>query len=95
MTYAESAALMTDPEFRGRIKVAVLKFADYIFNEPVATPAHNTRMKWAQGAQANPDMVAAQVQPPVVMDTQVQADGAVILDAALQIAVETTVNRLL
>ena len=95
MTYEESSALMGDAAFRGRIKVAVIKFADYILAEDNTTPAHNTRVKWAQAAYQNPDMVAAQIQSAVVMDTAVQAAGAEIDDAALQGAVETTVNKLL
>ena len=95
ITYEESAALMTDIAFRGKVKVACLKFADYILNEPVATPAHNTRIKWAQSVQAQPDMTAMTVQPPTVMDAAVQTAGAAIADVDLQSAVETTVNRLL
>lgn len=95
MTYIESSALMTDPEFRGRVKVACLKFSDYIFNEANTVPAHNTRLKWANNTMQSPDMVASQIQPPVVMDAAVQADGAAITDGALQSAVEGVVNRLM
>jgi len=95
MSYEESAALMMDPEFRGRVKVACMKFAAYIMDEAASTPAHSTRIKWAQQAMANPEMVAGQVQPPTVMDAAVQAAGPSIADPALQTAVETTVNKLL
>lgn len=95
MTYIESAALMTDPEFRGRIKVACLKYADSIIGEPTGTAAHNTRIKWAQNCFMSPDMTAAQTQPPTVMDPEVQADGAAITDIALQGAVETVVNKMM
>jgi len=95
MTYIESAALMTDAEFRGRVKVAALKFSDYVFNEDNSTPAHNTREKWATNCMTNPDMVAANLQPPVVMDAAVQAAGSEITDEALQSAVEGVINRLM
>jgi hypothetical protein len=95
LTYEESAALMNDMAFRGRIKVASLKFADYIMLEATSTPAHNTRTKWAQTAMISPDVVAGQIQPPVVMDSAVQTAGAEIDDAALQSSVETVVNKLL
>jgi hypothetical protein len=96
MTYDESAALMTDIEFRGRIKVACLTFANYILGEATDVPAHNTRVKWANNTIAGPDMAAANIQPPVVMDAAVQdAGGAAITDEALQGSVETTVNKLL
>jgi hypothetical protein len=38
-------------------------------------------------------MMAAQIQPPTVMDPAVQQDGAAITDAGLQAAVEGTVNK--
>jgi len=93
MTYEESAALMGDQEFRGRVKVSCLKYADSIFIEASTTPAHNTRLRWGQSVVQSPDMIAAQVQAPVVMDAAVQAAGADIEDAALQSAVEATVNK--
>jgi hypothetical protein len=95
LTYEESALLMSDMAFRGRIKVGCLKFADYIMLEPQATPAHNTRIKWAQSTVNSPDMAAGQIQPPVVMDSAVQEAGAEITDDALQASVETVVNKLL
>jgi hypothetical protein len=95
MTYEESAALMTDITFRGRIKVSSLKYADSITNEPNTTPAHNTRQKWAVSTMQNPDMTAQQLQPPVVMDAAVQDAGATITDTALQGSVEAVVNKLM
>jgi hypothetical protein len=95
MTYEESAALMTDMAFRGRVKVAVLKFADSIMIEASSVPAHNTRERWATTALQNPDAIAGQIQPPTIMDPAVQQDGADITDLALQAAVEGTVNKIL
>jgi hypothetical protein len=95
MTYTESAALMMDPEFRGRIKVACLKYADSIIGEPTGTAAHNTRLRWAANCMQQPDMVASQVQPPTVMDAAVQADGPTISDTDLQASVEVTVNKMM
>jgi hypothetical protein len=95
MTYNESAALMTNMEFRGRVKVAALKYADSIINEPNTTPAHNTRLRWASSCEQNPDMTASQLQPPTVMDPAVQVAGPEISDTGLQGAVETVVNKML
>lgn len=95
MTYTESAALMVDIEFRGRIKVACLTYAKYIMDEAGSTPAHNSRMKWAGQTYQSPDQVAQQVQHPTVMDAAVQADGAAITDSGLQSAVEKVVNQTL
>jgi hypothetical protein len=86
---------MMDTGFRGRIKVACLRFANYIYDEVSNTPAHSSRMRWAQRALQMPDAVAADVHAEVVMDPQVQLDGAAITDAALQTAVETCVNKML
>ena len=95
LTYTQSAELMKDGAFIDRVKVACLKYASYILNEPVNTPAHSSRIRWAQSATENPDHAAQTVTPPVVMDGQVQTDGAAITDAALQTSVESTVNKLL
>jgi len=95
LTYAESAALMKDEPFIARVKVACLHYANYIFNEASSTPAHNTRIRWAQQATSNPDFAGQTTTPPVVMDNQVQQDGAAITDAALQTTVETVVNNLM
>jgi hypothetical protein len=95
LTYADSAALMRNDAFVARVKVACLHFADYILGEASTTPAHNSRMKWAQHVMDSPDIVAMQVSPPVVMDPAVQEQGEAIGDSDLQQAVETTVNKLL
>jgi hypothetical protein len=95
LTYEQSSELMSDLIFRGRVKVACLKFADYIVGEPANTPAHSTRIKWAQQTMTMPDASAATVTPAVVMDAAVQQDGANITDAALQSATENAINKML
>jgi hypothetical protein len=95
MTYEESAALMSDQAFRGRVKVACLKYAASIMVEASSVPAHNTRERWAIQTMQQPEIVAAQVQPATVMDPGVQTAGAAVTDIALQSAVEATVNKIL
>jgi hypothetical protein len=95
MTYIESAALMNDFEFRGRIKVAALRFAQSIFIEATTVPAHNTRERWALECFNSPDSVAQKLHPATVMDPAVQDAGKDVEDAALQGAVEGVVNKLL
>jgi hypothetical protein len=95
LDYAQSAALMADGAFSDRVKVACLHYAAYIVNEPSNVPAHSTRVRWGQATLVNPDSAVAQVLPTVIMDGQVQADGAAITDQNLQTAVETAVNKLL
>lgn len=95
LTYAESASLMTDLDFRGRVKVSALKYSDSIMIEASSVTAHNTRVRWAQNTMQQPDMVAGQLQPNVVMDAAVQSAGNDVTDAALQGAVESVVNKML
>ena len=95
LTYQTSADLMRDASFNSRIKVACLHFADYIAGEAPTTPAHKTRIKWAQTVTDSPDGAASRIVSVVVMDPQVQSDGAAITDANLQTAVETAVNNML
>jgi hypothetical protein len=84
---------MMDGDFRGRVKVACLKFASSIQNEEPTVAAHNARMRWAQQCFQSPDQMAATIQPPTVMDPNVQSAGANIDDATLQGAVEATANK--
>lgn len=95
MTYEESHTLMTDAAFRGRVKVAALKYADSIMNEAGQIPAHNTRMKWAKETMTQPDQAAFSLTPPTVMDSAVQSAGATVDDPTLQGAVEAVVNKLM
>jgi len=95
LDYAGSSALMIDVDFRGRVKVGCLKYADFIVGEASTVPAHSTRIKWAQQTMIMPDAAAGTVTPTVVMDPAVQQDGAAITDAGLQSAVENAVNKML
>lgn len=95
LDYTQSADLMNDPAFRGRIKVACLHYADYISGEAASVPAHSTRLRWAHQTFQMPDASAAQVTPAVVMDAAVQQDGAAITDTALQSAVENAINKMM
>lgn len=95
LTSSESAALMNDPDFRGRVKVSALRYADSIMIEASTVAAHNTRLRWASNTMTQPDITAQQLQSPVVMDPAVQTAGKEITDAALQTSVETVVNKML
>jgi hypothetical protein len=96
LTYEQSAALMVDAAFIDRVKVACLKYANYIWSEASSVPGHSSRIRWAQQTMTTPGTTAQMVTPPTVMDDAVQnGGGAAIDDAALQGAVENTVNKLL
>jgi hypothetical protein len=95
LSLLQSAALMQNMTLRNRIKVACMRFADYVLNEPPDTPARNARQRWATNAISSPDTVASQVQPSAVMDPNVQAAGEDVTDQDLQSAVEAAVQRML
>lgn|SRR5262245_27632589 len=100
MTYEESAALMVENTFRGRIKVSAMKYASYIQGEDPQTQGHSARYRWANQTVTQPDQMAISLQPSVVMDPAVQTAGvdaggkSQIEDAALQSAVEGVVNKI-
>lgn len=93
LDYTQSYALMNDLDFRGRVQVACLSYAQYITLEPSNAPAHNTRLRWANNVFQNPTMVASQTTPPVVMNPNVQQDGSAVTDASLQAAVQAVVDE--
>jgi len=94
MTDEESAALMNDLVFRGRIKVSALRYADTLTIQAVPASSHTSLLRWSWQTIGSPDVMAQSLQPSVVMDAAVQQDGASISDAALQGAVEATINKL-
>ena len=89
----ESAALMQDTVFRGRIKFFGIKYADYISLEAPTTDRHTAAMRWVTRIYQQPDQVAGELQPLVVSDPAVQAEGSAITDAALGLAVEAAIKR--
>lgn len=96
MTYEESAQLINDPQFRGRVKVAVLSFAGRIMLQgPGSGLGANGVFRWAQNALQNPDAVAQQVVPTTVMEPGVQSQGPNIDDGGLQFSVENAVAKIL
>lgn len=95
LTYDQSAALMTDPDFRGRVKVACLQYADSVLIAASPVANRTALVRWATLAFQQPDMVASQVQPPTVMDAAVQDAGATITDSALLGSVTAVVNKML
>jgi hypothetical protein len=93
MTFEESAALMNDPVFRGRVKAATVSYAGTLLAQP---PANNSPLfGWARSTYQNPDLATQQVVPPAVMNVNVQQAGPDIDDAALLATVEYVVGGLL
>ena len=99
LDYAGTATLMNDATFRGRVKVACLHFSAYVTGEDITTPAHTSRLRWAQNTLANPDFAAQQITPIVVGDPGIQAannpDASDIADSIVQSATEAAINKVL
>jgi hypothetical protein len=93
LSYQETAALMTDATFNSRIAVACMTYAKYIAGETTPMQGRNTAVRWAQATVANASASASAIAPVVVMDPNVQAQGAAIDDPGLQTAVETAINN--
>ena len=94
MTYEESAALMQDMAFRGRVKVAALNYAQYLSLQ-VATASSNATMMWVQQTFRSPDAMAQTLTPPTVMNPNVQAAGTDVSDDALLAAVQSVANMMM
>lgn len=95
LTFEESASLINDAAFRGRVKVACLSYAGSILAAPPSGPASNSRFRWAQSCYQNPDITAAQVTPPTVMNVNVQIHGGGIDDQSLLASVQYVVEQML
>jgi hypothetical protein len=95
LSYEQSATLMQDATFRNRVKIACLKYADYIIGEAANTPGHSTRVKWAQQTMLSPESAVNNITPTCVMDAAVQEQGGAIDDPGLQSATENAINKLL
>lgn len=93
MTYEESAALMQDPAFRGRVKAACVSYAGTLLATP--PPNNPALFAWAAGTYDNPELATQRVVPPAVMNVNVQTEGPDITDPALLATVEYVVGGLL
>jgi hypothetical protein len=99
MTSDQSAALMSQPQFRGRVQVCCIKYSDSIRSANSSAIGHVSLERWADSVYNQPTQVASQVQPFVVMDPAVQTAGvdaeglSLVGDVELQGAVEATVNK--
>jgi len=95
LSYQQSNYLMSNLNFQGRVKVSCLMYAQTIALEPTSTPAHNTRLRWANSVYQNPMQVATQITPPVVTNPNVQQEGSAISDEGLQAVVQVEVDSLM
>lgn len=99
MTTEQSAALMNEPTFRGRVQVCCVRYADSINTANSNTIGHVSLENWAKTVFQQPAAIAAQVQPFVVMDPAIQTAGvdaegkSLASDAELQGATEAVVNK--
>lgn len=77
---------------QGRIKIAVMKYAVYIYNEAGNTANHTNRLNWANDALNSPDSMSGRCLA-FVLGNQDFIDADVGLsDSALQGIVEGVIN---
>lgn len=93
MSKEESAALINDPVFRGRVKVACLQYADSILANPSGRTF--TVLQWGRNTLLQPDQAAGNVVGATVIDGAVQSAGKNVTDEDLQRAVEVQVNKIM
>ena len=89
LSLADSAILMMDSTFRGRVKVAALKYAQYLQLQPSLS---NSKSNWIRSTISSPDQTAATLTPAVVMNPNVQGPGADVDDANLSAAVQAVAD---
>ena len=92
LTLAESAALMLDPQFRGRVKVAAMKYADALL---LQSGLSVSRTQWAQRTMQQPDQTAQQLVSGVVINVNVQNAGADVSDPDLTATVQVVADRMM
>lgn len=93
LTQDESATLMNDFTFRGRVKVCIITYAQYL-REQTASPLRGSQATWCAQAQGQPDAMAAQLTPLVVLNPNVQAAGGAVTDIDLQAATQAVVDEM-
>jgi len=92
MTFEESAQLMTNPQFRGRVKVAALQYAQYLITLPSLS---NSRSNWVRSTIQSPDSTAQTLVSSVVMNVNVQTYGANVSDPDLAAAVQVVSDMMM
>jgi hypothetical protein len=92
LTLEQSAQLMNDPEFRGRVKVALLNLAMQTLRE---ANQNLSRLRWAQSTITSADTSVVQAIGPVVMQPGVQEKGTEIDDGTLMFATGNALNSII
>ena len=98
LTLDQSANLMTNTTFQGRIKTSSMIFATSITQNPGFSSGLQS---WARTTIAGPMAMAAQLQPSVTIDSAVQNAGidpddgdSLVTDDQLNQVVQVVVQRL-
>jgi hypothetical protein len=89
LTLSDSAALINDPTFRGRVKVAAVNYAQYLQLQPSLSAS---KSRWIQNTMTQPDQAAQQLTPGVVLNPSVQNAGAAVTDADLKAATQVVAD---
>lgn len=91
MSLTDSANLINDITFRGRVKVAALQYAQYL---QLQSGLNMSKANWVQRTMQAPDQVALQLVPAVVMSPNVQqAGGAAVSDPDLIAATQVEADK--
>lgn len=101
LTDNESAALMINTSFQGRVKVCALRYAQALMAQ-TSPPATGAEYRWANQVMNNPQMFAGTLASPTVLDPGIQGAGidttsgdSTADDATVYAAVQAVANRLM
>ena len=92
LSLEQSAQLMNDNDFRGRVKVALLNIALQTIQQ---ANQGLSKQRWAQSTIGSPDLAAVQLIGSVVLQPGVQEMGTNIDDGTLAFAVGNALNSTL
>lgn len=86
MSQTDTANLINDPIFRGRVKVAALQYAQYLQLQP---SLNASKANWIQRTMTQPDQIAQTLVAAVVISPNVQnAGGSSVSDPDLLAATQ-------
>jgi len=92
MTLDQSNTLSNDMGFRGKVKMAIVSYAQSL---SIQANLSGAQTRWIQTAMMQPDQMAQQIHPNVVLDPAIQTSGAAATDAEIQGAVQAVANRMM
>ncbi len=95
--YIDRNALMTNAEFRGRVRYGMINETNGVLAEDPATDKHAQRVALANGVLAAPDSYVERAMPILLTDGNVAGsapDGASLSDETLQGTIGAAWNKI-